>query len=160
MTKAEGNPNAEVRNPQMGTIVPVSPEPLATLKGGRNVMVTLEDGQDEPVFVRQLAVKFFEDLLVCTAGCDEVGRIALYTGKDRAWVEGLAPASHEALIAEGDRLNGDFFSRWIGRRKQALDLLPKRAADPGEISVLLEVLQKSNPSLVQQLMDRALPKTK
>jgi len=124
-----------------------------TLLGQKNITVTAVDGTTESVTIRSLPVKFFPELL--GAFTDELKKASLYAGKPVGWVENLTPESHELVITEGDSLNADFFGRWLARRKAAELLLPKR--DVGEILGLLEVMQKSNPQLLDKLMSQFLP---
>ena len=47
----------------------------------------------------------------------------------REWVEALAPESHELLIEEGERLNADFFGRWVARQMKRLERVNPRFAE-------------------------------
>lgn len=86
----------------------------ATLYGGSEVTVTKLDGTTEVVKVRQLLIRDFPDFLKLLD--DEPGQVDFYCSKTRGWGDTLTPASFEAVLTEGDKLNSDFFSRWVQRR--------------------------------------------
>lgn len=94
---------------------------METLLGGRDLTITRLDGSTETVKVRQLPIRRFEALRATLA--DEPARVALYTGQPPPWADLLTPESFEAIIVEGDRLNADFFGRWLQRQMQWQDLL-------------------------------------
>jgi len=100
---------------------------METVCGGAVVVVELVNGGKEEVKVKQLAVKDYPRLLELQG--DEVELVAFYCGKERAWAEGLAPAYHEKVIAEGERLNGDFFGRWFQRQTGRLERIRPGLAD-------------------------------
>jgi hypothetical protein len=87
---------------------------ITTLTGGSEITVTKQDGTTEVVTVRQLAVKEFPKFQ--TLQDDEVEMCAFVCAKTKEWAESLSNESHEALIAEIEKVNGDFFSRWLARQ--------------------------------------------
>ena len=92
------------------------PEPTKaeTLRGGQHVTVSLEGGAPEKVFVRQLPVKDFEAWLVAL---DDEPRVAeLLCRQEKGWGDRLEIGSLELVVTEGERLNRDFFERWLQRR--------------------------------------------
>ncbi len=92
------------------------PEPTKaeTLRGGQHFTVNLEGGVPEKVFVRQLPVKDFEAWLVAL---DDEPRVAeLLCQQEKGWGDRLEVVSLELVVTEGERLNRDFFERWLQRR--------------------------------------------
>jgi len=87
---------------------------MATVLGALELEVVRLDGSTERVSVKQMPIKDYPRILELVD--DELGLAALYCGKDKAWAEGLTPASYEAVIENADKLNADFFSRWVARR--------------------------------------------
>jgi len=100
---------------------PSGPTPLETLNAGADLQVTLLDGTPDSVRLRQLAIGDCEKLLLASG--DEIALACLYTGKDRAWFEGLDALSQERVVVEGDRINLDFFGRWFQRRLERQERL-------------------------------------
>lgn len=92
----------------------ISPTPTETVMGGLNVIVTHSDKGTDTVFVRQLAIEDYPKLL--QAQDDECKMIELYCDRPIGWAKTLSPDSHEKLVEEGERLNSDFFLRWVQRR--------------------------------------------
>ena len=126
---------------------------FATLMGGTEITVGFRDNAavGQQVFVRQLPIKLFPAYLASMQ--DECRQVALLCDKDQAWAESLTPASHEAVLEEGDKLNADFFSRWFERRKAREAKLPK--PDLGEVVQMIEALSRSNPALLEELSRKA-----
>ena len=90
------------------------PTKAETLRGGQDLHVQLDDGATETVLVRQLPVKDFE---IWLASLDDEPRAAeLLCGRDEGWGDRLSVESLEAVILAGERLNRDFFERWLQRR--------------------------------------------
>jgi len=118
------------------------PSKLETLMGGNEIAVVLLDTGSERVKVRQLAVKYLPELLRIESSLpfDEIAEVCLLTGKETDWAERLAPESHEAIINEGEKLNRDFFGRWVSRQ-------PKRESH--ELAIL-EAITK-NPVLAEAM---------
>lgn len=92
---------------------------FATLVGGVEMEVTLGDGTVEKVFVSQLAIKRYPELLGLLD--DEGALLELYCGKEKGWAEGLTPGSHELLIVAAEKLNADFFWPWLQRRLRRME---------------------------------------
>jgi len=90
------------------------PTAAETLRGAGEVRVKNSQGNVEHVLIRQLPLREMEALLAAQG--DEVRLALLYTGRDQGWFDGLDPASQEAIVEEGDRINSDFFGRWFRRR--------------------------------------------
>lgn len=85
-----------------------------TLFGASPLEVTLASGDSQQVFVHQLPIRQMPELL---AVMDDENRLAeLYCQQPQGWSDTLTRESSEAVVIEGERLNGDFFSRWVGRR--------------------------------------------
>lgn len=93
---------------------PDGPTKDETLRGGLNLTVTFTEGSQEPVFVRQLPVREFEAWLACLD--DEPRAAELLCGKESGWGDRLSIDSLEAVITGGERVNRDFFERWLQRR--------------------------------------------
>jgi len=110
-----------------------------TLLGGKELTLTIAfaigGGTAEGRFlVQQLPIKKFQELL--NAQDDELAMADLFCGQEKGWSEKLTPESLELVILEGERLNSDFFSRWVQRR--------------------LARQEKLLPGVTQQIKDRAL----
>lgn len=115
------------------------PTKTETAFGGATASVTLKSGATETVTIKQIAI---EDCPTLMALLDsELGQIEFYCGKAKGWAETLAPASQELVLAEGDRINADFFARWHQRK-----MLRQEQLNPG----LTE-------KMVTRLLDKALP---
>ena len=102
----------------------------------------------ETVFVRQLPIRLFPQLRAALQ--DEGKMIELYCDKPAGWADGLTVESHEELIAKGDEINRDFFSRWVERMKSREGLVPK--VDAAEIAQIVEAVGRSNPELLASVM--------
>lgn len=113
---------------------------------------TLLDGTTCVVQVQRLRVKDFPRYLAAMP--DECRQVEVLCGQEPGWAESLTIESHEAILAEGEKLNADFFSRWLERRKAREAKLPK--ADMGEVVQMIEALSKSNPGLLDDLSRKAL----
>src|SRR6266704_2587941 len=111
----------------------------AILTGGEEINVVTFEGQTERVKVRLLPVKEFP-LLLATMD-DEIKRVCLLVGKPGEWAESLLPASHEAIIELGDKLNADFFARWIERRSQ-------------KASIGLKSIRGLSPELLETIVNK------
>lgn len=85
-----------------------------TLFGGLELDATLISGQTEKVFVRQIPIRQMPQML--TALEDENRLVELFCDKPEGWSDTLAVESFEKIVTEGERLNADFFSRWVQRR--------------------------------------------
>ncbi len=93
---------------------PSEPTKSETLRGGKSMTVRFEDGSTEVVFIRQLPLKEFETWLQVLD--DEPRSAELMCGKPPGWGERLTCVSMGELIEEAERINRDFFERWLQRR--------------------------------------------
>lgn len=87
---------------------------LATLLGGTELEVAKLNGERELVKVRQLPVRDLPKYLACHQ--NEAATVELFCERDANWVDTLALASFEAILAEGEKLNLDFLSRYAARQ--------------------------------------------
>lgn len=92
----------------------ITPHPNETLYGQIKLTVTMSDGSTEEVAVLQLPISSYPALT--EALDDEVRAAEIYAGKERGWGARLSPGDHERIITEGERINSDFFGRWLQRR--------------------------------------------
>jgi non-ribosomal peptide synthetase component F len=109
------------------------PTKAETLRGGTTVRVTHHDGSTGDVLVRQLPIRDFERWL--TVMDDEPRVVELFTEHSEGWGDTLTPESLETVVTEGERLNRDFFERWLQRRlarKEWLAPLLRRGASVSE----------------------------
>jgi hypothetical protein len=97
---------------------PDGPTKWETLLGTQEVEVMHLDGVKEQIKVRQLPIRCYPAYL--EAQDDELKQIELLAGRAPGWAESLTIVSVEAILAAGDRLNADFFGRWLRRRMQRL----------------------------------------
>ena len=111
---------------------------METLQGHGSLLVSFVDPSrpSETVFIRQLPLRDMEALL--GAQGDEMRLAQVYTGKDAQWVDALSPASQEAVVSEGDRINADFFGRWFRRRLERQERML-----PGSTERLFAALNQS-----------------
>lgn len=86
----------------------------ATLFGGVDLTVALQNGGTETVKVRQLTIRFYQKLLEKID--DEAAQLELYCDKPQGWADTLTPASFKEAIAKADEINADFFIPWVKRR--------------------------------------------
>lgn len=131
--------------------------PMHTLLGGHELTVSLLDGTTAEVKVIQFGVNLCPKYAAILQSGDEAREIEFLCGQPEGWAAKLTPAGQEEVIAAGDKLNADFFSRWLERRKARDKILPK--PDMGQTVQMLEVLQKSNPALLESLMKQAASPT-
>ena len=94
---------------------------VATLLGGLPLKVTYQDGSSEELTIKQLPVKQMLPLL--KAIDDEPAMAELFCGKPEGWSASLTPESFELVVEEGDKLNRDFFVRWVQRRQRRMKSL-------------------------------------
>ena len=85
-----------------------------TLFGGAELEVALTAGGKEKAFIRQLPVRLMPQMLASLE--DENRLVELFCDKPEGWSDTLDPESFEKVVTEGERLNADFFSRWVQRR--------------------------------------------
>jgi len=85
-----------------------------TLFGGTELVVSLKDGTSEIVKVIQLPVSKFIDFAKVID--DECEMVSLVCNKKKEWCDSLQIEAFELLVAECERINMDFFGRWLQRR--------------------------------------------
>lgn len=90
------------------------PKPMETLLGHTDLTVTLLDGSTEQVQVRQLPIREYPAYLA--AQLDEAAMVEMICAKPAGWADTLTHESIESIVTEGDRMNADFFGRWLQRR--------------------------------------------
>lgn len=96
-------------------------EKAATLTGSFEFHVNHSNGDKSVVKVRQLPIKEFPKFLQVQD--DELEMIDFVCGKTKGFAETLTPECHEALVAEIEKVNADFFLRWVERRKARVEKL-------------------------------------
>jgi hypothetical protein len=89
---------------------------IETVLGGSEITVTFIDGSTEKVKVRQLPIRLYQRYLETMDKESEM--VELLTGMKPMRVDALTYESHEAIVAEGERVNGGFFGRWLQRSKE------------------------------------------
>lgn len=120
------------------------PTKADTLRGGQSIIVTFDDGSTESVFVRQLPVKDFEAWL---GALDDEPRVAaLLCERDSCWVDRLTNESLEAIVTTGERLNRDFFERWLQRRTARKEWLAPLLARNAAVVATLPTGSPNSPS--------------
>jgi hypothetical protein len=107
--------------PEPGAKTTVAPTPTEVLLGHSNETAIFADNSSELIEVRILPIKSYPALLAAQG--DECTVIEMYCGKEKGWAETLTRESHEHLLSVGERLNADFFSRWVSRRLQSQERL-------------------------------------
>lgn len=85
-----------------------------TLFGGLEMEADLAAGGAEKVFIRQIPIRQMPRMLAALE--DENRLVELFCDKPEGWSDTLTVESFEKIINEGERLNADFFSRWVQRR--------------------------------------------
>jgi hypothetical protein len=85
-----------------------------TLFGGADLEIRLLGGGTENVFIRQIPIRLMPQMLASLE--DENRLVELFCDKPEGWSDTLDPESFEKVVTEGERLNADFFSRWVQRR--------------------------------------------
>ena len=114
--------------------------------------VRFADGKTETVFVRIVPVKAYGELMGALQ--DELRTVEIYCERPKGWAEGLTVEAHEELVRAGERLNEGFFGRWRERQSARQKYLPKQNVE--EIGAMIEVLQKTRPELLEQIMSKAV----
>lgn len=94
---------------------------LSTLLGGVEIYVTHSDGSTKAVKVLQLPIKSYNDYLRVLD--DELAMADVLCGKEKGWSETLTLLSLEDVIETGEKLNADFFARWLRRRLARQEML-------------------------------------
>lgn len=91
------------------------PTQTETLFGGSKFEATINTGHKVEVFVRQLPIREMQQYL--EAQSNECAIIELVCKLKPEVVDRLTADSHIALLAEIERVNGDFFTKWGERQK-------------------------------------------
>ena len=73
------------------------------------------------------------------------------------WSDRLSANEFTAIMAKAEEINADFFAQWQARRKRRKELLPK--PDTSEVVSMLELLSKTNPAVLNSIVDRAVAGT-
>jgi non-ribosomal peptide synthetase component F len=111
------------------------PTKAETLRGGTSLSVDHSDGTTSEILVRQLPVRDFERWLGVMD--DEPRVVELFAERPEGWGDTLTPASLELVVTEGERVNRDFFERWLQRRLARKEwlapLLARNAAVAGSL---------------------------
>lgn len=97
--------------------------------------MAVEGGLDREAEVKVHLLRVSEYPKLLEALDDELAQAALYTKESREWCDNLAPDSLEAVVAEGERLNGDFFARWVRRRTDRVARLLPGAQDAMQAAI-------------------------
>jgi len=84
------------------------------LFGGVDFSISLKNGELETVRVNQLPVSKFIDFAKVID--DELDMVALVCNKKKEWCDTIDYESFELLVVECERVNMDFFGRWLQRR--------------------------------------------
>jgi len=111
---------------QVGS-TPTAQDNFTTMMGGIDLTVTLQDGSSETVKVLQLPIEKYPELAAKWG--DEQAQIDLYCSKPSGWAKTLTVASHDQVMEEAEKVNGDFFTRWLRRRMGKVDALRPGALD-------------------------------
>jgi len=101
---------------------PVSLETIQRIckPNGNEIIVAFLDGRQESVIVRYLPARLLPQLQKHIR--DESMLVEIFTGKESAWVDGLAPEGHEAILLVGWAINKDNLSSYSTRSlNRALD---------------------------------------
>ena len=87
---------------------------FAAIIGGVKMRAEFIDGSCEDVMVRQLPIRLYKEYL--EAQDSEAKILSVLCGKPVEWADGLKIESFEAILDEGEKINADFFSRWVKRQ--------------------------------------------
>jgi hypothetical protein len=98
-----------------------TPTPTETLMGGRKFPALKRDNTTEDIFIRQIGIEDCQSYLELQD--NELAMIEFVCSKPDGWAKSLAPQCQAELIAEIDRINADFFSRWVERQKSRQERL-------------------------------------
>ena len=87
---------------------------------------------------------------------DETKLIAFYTQKDPAWAARLMPQSQEQILEVGERLNKDFFERWLQRRRRHRAML---LGSNEEQDLIKEAIAEAAERVMKEASDQILQET-
>lgn len=99
---------------------------MTTAIGGEYLEVLYRDGTTGKVLVRQLPIRALLKDWSSKLG-DEAELAEFYCDQGEGWDDLLTIASHEAIIALGEKLNDPTFAAWTERRMAAIKLSKERA---------------------------------
>lgn len=100
---------------------------MATLLGGAEIPCHFTNGPAAIVRVRQLPVRLMPRYL--EALDDEPAFVELLCDKPAGWADTLTIESHEAILAEGERLNREAFFSWLVRRADRQERMAPGSTD-------------------------------
>jgi hypothetical protein len=140
-------------NTEQNTETVKGPTGFETLMGGKDVTVTYQDGKTEAVRVRQLCIEDYPKLLAAMQ--DEATQAELYCGKEVGWAKQLTTECHDLVMEEGERINADFFGRWVQRRMRKLKLLGPELTDKLVGALANAQSKPTSPGLSARLPQRA-----
>ena len=127
------------------------PDSFSTLTAGQDLAVRSYGGITETVRVLQLPIKSYPKLLETIDV--ELGLVELYCNKPKGWAETLDLESHEAVLELADKLNSDFFSRWMARRVTRMERVR-----PGIVDRLLDNAGRNAVSSSPSSQPRSAPR--
>lgn len=110
------------------------PTKTETLAGGSSRFVKTRMGAAIEVRVAQLSIRKLQALVQAIGERDEARQVELYCDKPQGWADDLALESIEDIIGVGERLNWDFFERFLQRRSAREERIW-----PGQHEALLKI---------------------
>ena len=87
----------------------------ATLVGHVEYIAKKDDGSTEVVKIQQLKIKQYPELVAVLG--DEPAMAEFLCGKPAGWSDSLTNESLFEIVAEGEKVNQDFFLQWVPRRR-------------------------------------------
>jgi len=129
---------------------------FSDIVGYEEIEVVYRDGNRELVRVRQFGLEECPTMLRLLAEDDETKLIAFYTGKTAEWAAKLTPQSQEQILEVGEKLNRDFFERWLQRRKRyrAMLLGPSEEQD-----LVRQAIAEAAERVMREASERILQET-
>lgn len=92
---------------------------IPSVVGHTELAVSHTDGSKSDARVRQLPLS--QMMRYSQVQDDDAAHIELLCDQPAGWGDTVAPESVDAIIAEGDQLNADFFAQWLRRRAARLE---------------------------------------
>ena len=130
---------------------------FSDIVGFEEVEVIFRDGATkEVVRVRQFGLEECPTMLRLMAEDDETKLIAFYVQKDPAWAARLVPQSQEQILEVGERLNKDFFERWLQRRRRHRAML---LGSNEEQDLIKEAIAEAAERVMKEASDQILQET-
>jgi len=129
---------------------------FSDIVGYEEIEVVYRDGNRELVRARQFGLEECPTMLRLLAEDDETKLIAFYTGKTAEWAAKLTPQSQEQILEVGEKLNRDFFERWLQRRKRyrAMLLGPSEEQD-----LVRQAIAEAAERVMREASERILQET-